>query len=183
MEIFTTLTGKVIFKLKGIELGPEIHLNGLPLIFRCPESKIYVGKGCRFVSNTKFNLIGVNRKCIISTLAKGAVITIGDYSGFSGVSIGAANEIIIGSNVMVGANSLITDTNWHSIDPKQRNQSDPNPGKIIIEDNVFIGYGCIILKNTTIGENSVIGAGSVVTGKIPANVIAAGNPCKVIKSI
>ena len=63
---------------------------------------------------------------------------------------------------------------------------DPRSGKckpIIIEDNVWLGINSSVLKGVTIGKNSVIGAGSVVTKNIPANVIAAGNPCRVIKKI
>ena len=52
---------------------------------------------------------------------------------------------------------------------------------IVIGENVFIGCNCLILKGTEIGDNTTIGAGSVVTGKIPANCIAAGNPARVIK--
>jgi maltose O-acetyltransferase len=52
---------------------------------------------------------------------------------------------------------------------------------ILIEENVWLGYGAIVLKGVTIGKNSIIGAGSVVTTNIPANCIAAGNPCRVIK--
>jgi len=52
---------------------------------------------------------------------------------------------------------------------------------VIIEDDIWLGYGVIVLKGVTIGRNSFIGAGSVVSKDIPANVIAAGNPCKVIK--
>ena len=54
---------------------------------------------------------------------------------------------------------------------------------VVIEDNVFIGARCIILKGVTIGENSVVGAGSVVTKSIPANEIWAGNPAKFIRKI
>jgi acetyltransferase-like isoleucine patch superfamily enzyme len=63
---------------------------------------------------------------------------------------------------------------------------DPRSGQakeIIIHDNVWLGAGAIVLKGVEIGENTVIGAASVVTKNIPANVIAAGNPCKVIRSI
>ena len=54
---------------------------------------------------------------------------------------------------------------------------------VIIEDNVLIGKRCIILKGVTIGARSIIGSGSVVTKSIPADCIAAGNPCKVIKQL
>lgn len=69
---------------------------------------------------------------------------------------------------------------------RYRLASDPRAGKpkpVIIEENVWIGEGVKVLKGVTIGKNSVIGAGSVVTKSIPDNVIAAGNPCKVIKQI
>jgi acetyltransferase-like isoleucine patch superfamily enzyme len=64
-----------------------------------------------------------------------------------------------------------------------RRLPDTGGRAIIIEDNVFIGYATSILKGVTIGQNSVIGANSVVTSNIPANCIAAGNPCKVIKTL
>jgi acetyltransferase-like isoleucine patch superfamily enzyme len=103
------------------------------------------------------------------------VITIGDNSGFSGVSIGAATEIRIGNNVLCGANSVITDFDWHL----DRRNSRPAP--VIINDNVWIGLNTTILKGVTIGENSMIGANSLVVKDIPPNVIAGGNPCKVLK--
>ena len=86
--------------------------------------------------------------------------------------------IKIGNNVRCGANTLITDSDWHMDDPR----SGPNKD-VVIGDNVWLGYGVKVLKGVHIGENSLIGIGSVVTKDIPANVIAAGNPCKVIKSI
>lgn len=78
----------------------------------------------------------------------------------------------------VGANVTIMDGDAH--------QDDPRAGKnvpIVIEDNVWIGANATILKGVTIGRNSLIGAGSVVVKSIPENVIAAGNPCRVIKSL
>jgi len=56
-------------------------------------------------------------------------------------------------------------------------------GKISIHDNVWIGFNSIILKGVTIGENAIIGAGSVVREDIPANCVASGNPCRIIKEI
>lgn len=60
-------------------------------------------------------------------------------------------------------------------------ENDNGRGKIIIGKNVFIGVGAIILRNVTIGENSIVGAGSVVVKDVPANVVVAGNPAKVVK--
>ncbi len=178
----STISGRVILSLRKIQYGNNIEFYGKTYFFRAQNSKIKLGNHVIFRSDETSNQIGIFRKCIISTLAKNAEIIIGDNTGLSGVAIGAANKIVIGANVLIGANCLITDTNWHNIDPLNRNLADPSPGEIVIGDNVFIGYGSAILKNVWIGDNSVIGAGSVVTKNIPDNVIAIGNPCKVIKS-
>ena len=103
----------------------------------------------------------------------------------TGGSLVAEEKIKIGNNVMVGANTVIMDTDFHPLSSKTRRKS-PMAGRttsVIIEDNVFIGTQVIILKGTRIGKNSVIGAGSVVLGNIPKNVIAAGNPAKVIRKL
>jgi acetyltransferase-like isoleucine patch superfamily enzyme len=115
---------------------------------------------------------------MISTIGKGAIIEIGDNCGFSGTVIGAALHIKLGNNVRCGANTLITDSDWHTDDYRTGKDKE-----VIIEDNVWLGYGVKVLKGVHIGNNSLIGANSVVTKDIPANVIAAGNPCKVIKQI
>ncbi|MCU0473444.1 MAG: acyltransferase [Bacteroidales bacterium] len=115
---------------------------------------------------------------MISTLAEEAIIEIGDNCGFSGTVIGAFKYIKIGKNVRSGANVLITDSDWH---PEDSRSGSPRP--VIIGENVWLGGNSVVLKGVNIGENAVIGANSVVTKNIPANVIAAGNPCKVIRII
>ena len=94
-------------------------------------------------------------------------------------------SVIIGDNCLIGADVTFTDTDFHPITPNNRRFSRVNVGvkPVVIEDNVFIGTKSIILKGVTIGENSIIGAGSVVVNSIPKNVIAAGNPCRVIRDI
>ena len=79
---------------------------------------------------------------------------------------------------MVGANSTITDGDWHPDDPRSQ-AAKP----IIIGDNVWLGINVTVLKGVTIGNGSLIGAGSVVTRSIPPNVMAAGNPCKVLRNL
>lgn len=89
-------------------------------------------------------------------------------------------KIIIGKKVMFGPAVTIA-TVGHPINPNLREYMYSNPVKI--EDNCWIGASSTICPGVTIGENSVIGAGSVVTKDIPANSIAVGNPCKVLRSI
>lgn len=101
------------------------------------------------------------------------------------------NRIDIGSNVLIAPNVQIY-TAGHSIKVDERMVSDWKEGHEIcrtfalpvkIEDGVWIGGGTIILPGVTIGRNSVIGAGSVVSRSIPANCVAVGNPCRVIKRV
>lgn len=91
-------------------------------------------------------------------------------------------EIYIDDYVMIGPNVTIA-TGTHPILPDLRLQSYQYNMPVHIEKNVWLGAGSIVLPGVTIGENTVIGAGSVVTKDIPANVIAAGVPCRVLREI
>ena len=88
--------------------------------------------------------------------------------------------IEIGDNTMIGQGTTIVTLN-HDLNPKTRHNANPKPVKI--GKNVWIGASCTIRPGVTIGDNSVIGAGSVVVKNIPKNVVAVGNPAKVIKRI
>lgn len=167
----------IIANLRGINVAEGCRFYGIPHFRRYPFSRIEIGRNCTFRSDQTSNLIGVNRKCILSTHEENAKIVIGENCGFSGVTIGAAKDIRIGNNVLCGANSVITDFDWHT------DISKTEPAPVIIHDNVWIGLNCVVLKGVEIGENSIIGANSLVVRDIPANVIAGGNPCKVLKTI
>ena len=90
--------------------------------------------------------------------------------------------ITIGDNVMLGPNVQII-TAGHPVHPDSRNSGYEYGVPVIVGDNVWIGAGAIILPGVTIGNNTVIGAGAVVTKDIPGGVVAAGNPCRVIREI
>lgn len=109
-------------------------------------------------------------------------IDIGDYCLIApGVSINSATSIKLGKNCMLAADVSIADSDWHGV--YNRVRPFRCDGEVILEDNVWIGLRSIIGKGVTIGENSIVGAGSVVTKSIPANCIAAGNPAKVVKQL
>jgi maltose O-acetyltransferase len=92
------------------------------------------------------------------------------------------NKVQIGDNALLAPNVQIY-TAAHPTDPMERLTGKELSKPIVIGDNVWIGGGAIICPGVKIGDNVTIGAGSVVTKDLPDNVIAAGNPCKVIKSI
>ncbi|MGP6140171.1 sugar O-acetyltransferase [Jeotgalibaca sp. A127] len=90
--------------------------------------------------------------------------------------------IYIGDDVMFGPNVTLS-AGTHPIDPEARKKHLQYNQSITIADNVWIGANVVVMPGVTIGENSVIGAGSVVTRDIPANVVAVGSPCRVLRDI
>lgn len=91
-------------------------------------------------------------------------------------------DIYVGNYVMIGPNVTLCSAT-HPIEPNLRKKQAQYNLPVYIEDNVWLGANCMIMPGITIGENSVIGAGSIVTKNIPSNVIAVGNPCKVLRQI
>jgi acetyltransferase-like isoleucine patch superfamily enzyme len=171
-------------RLYGFKLGSGCRFWKQPVVYMEVGSKLEIGDRCVFRSDFDSNPIGVSIRCIISTHSPDAVIKIGNGCGFSGTSIGVKESLVIGDNVLVGANSFITDFDWHSLNALDRdNAADVKSRKVVIEDNVWIGLNCVILKGVHIGRNSIIGAGSVVTKSVPADSICGGNPCRVLRSI
>ena len=110
-------------------------------------------------------------------------ITIGNnfFANFDCIMLDG-NLITIGDNVLLGPRVGLY-TASHALDARERIMGGCYAHPIVIEDNVWIGAGVHIMGGVTIGRNSVIGAGSVVTKDVPENVIAAGVPCKVIREI
>jgi acetyltransferase-like isoleucine patch superfamily enzyme len=179
-----TATTIVICYLKNVELGKGCKFYGNPKIHRNPHCKIKIGKNCIFRSDITNN-IGINKKCILLARGFNSSIQIGNNSAFNGSVISAASNVVIGNNVLCGYNVLITDYDAHPVDPElRRTHTGERVSKpILIEDNVWLGANTTVIKGVRIGKNSVIGANSHVVKDVPSNVIAGGNPCKVIKNI
>ena len=182
-----SLLTEMYLKKLGVDFGENIRLNGIPIITKIDYTEIVIEKNVCISSNSKSTALGVNHPVVIRTLEKGAKIVIEENVGISGASICAAKYIRIGKNTLIGANSAIFDTNFHTLDIDNRRycrDSDRIEKKeVVIEENVFIGTNVIVTMGVIIGRNSIIGAGSVVTNSIPANTIAAGNPCRVIRKV
>ncbi len=162
-------------KLWGVSIGKLSRFTGKCFFRKSKNSKIRIGDKFECISKIKSNII--YRPCSIITYGSSELI-IGDNVGMSGSIIACFKKIHIGNNVRLGGNCVIMDGDFHLDDYRAG-----VPAPVIIEDNVWIGMDVKVLKGVTIGENSVVGAGSIVVKDIPSNTIAAGNPCKAIKKI
>lgn len=168
-------------------LEPGVRLRGMPIVSMVKGTMVRIGAGTVLCSRSEFTALGVSRPVILRTLQPGARIEVGCNVGLSGTTVCAAKLVVIGDDCLVGADVLICDTDFHPVAPADRRRNDRpdeiGTAPVYIGNNVFIGARSMILKGVCIGENSVIGAGSVVTQDIPKNVIAAGNPAQVVRWI
>ncbi len=158
----------------------------------------YLGKGAYFIKPWHVEIFGpfieMGDYCTVIATSdnkirlsvwpdfdKKAYIKIGGYCLICpGVRIGASLGITIGDNCMLAQGVYITDSDWHDI---YNRISTGKSSFVNIKDNVWIGDNSTILKGVTIGKNSIVGAGSVVTKDIPENTIFAGNPARIVKKL
>ena len=145
-----------------------------------------IGKNFSMNNGIKGNPIGCYSRCTLF-VDRNATLTIGDNVGISQTALICHKSITIGNHVKIGGGVKIYDTDFHSLNPQIRQSNEDIKNRqekpVVIHDNVFIGAYSMILKGVEIGENSIVGAGSVVTKSIPANQIWAGNPAKFIRNI
>lgn len=176
---------RLIFALAGVRWGRGWRFYGVPILQKHRRSTLLIGDGLELRSIPHSNALGPFHPVILSTRRPGARLVIGRGFGMTGGTICVEESITIGDDVWVGANTTITDTDFHPLDLAARlaRPLDGATAPVVIEDGVFIGMQSLVLKGVTIGERSVIGAGSVVTGDIPPGVIAAGNPARVIRPL
>ena len=155
----------LIYKRKFAGVDSGLCILGKPLIHG--EGRIFAGR----------NLYLRSLACRIEIFAdKDAIIKIGDNVTINqGVTIGSKMKINIGNSTIIGDQTTIYDTDWHGIDG-----NEPITSPVIIGNHVWICAKSIILKGVVIGDNSIIGAGSVVNKDVKPNTIVAGNPAKCI---
>jgi acetyltransferase-like isoleucine patch superfamily enzyme len=175
-------------KLKGNNVKfSSITSFGVPMIDIERGGSMIIGKNFRMNNGKYFNQIGRQQPCMFM-VTKGGRLTIKDNVSLSATAFFCTQEITIGNNVKIGGNCVFYDTDFHSLNymdrrepglDKQNKKSLP----VIIESDVFIGAHSTILKGVTIGEGSIIGAGSVVSKSVPPKEIWAGNPASFIKSL
>lgn len=172
-------------KMYSVEHGKHCVIHGKLYITLFPTAKVTIGNNLYFSSGWGVNALCANKRGMIYA-TEHASIEIGDHVGMSSTVLWAHNKIVIGDYVKIGGNCILIDTDAHNMDFSIRRGQHTDWGiaaPIVIEDDVFIGANCIILKGVTIGARSIIAAGSVVTKNIPADCIAGGNPAKIIRRI
>ncbi len=174
-------------KLNGVKFSSDFKSNGIPICHIDLDAEVSIGYKFKMNNGLLNNMIGRQQPCFF-VVAKGGELNIKNNVGISATAIVCWSKVEIGNNVRIGGGTVIYDTDHHSLDYKERTavpeiKENIKTSPVIIKDNVFIGANSTILKGVTIGENSIIGACSVVTKNVPKNEIWAGNPARFIKSL
>jgi acetyltransferase-like isoleucine patch superfamily enzyme len=173
------------FLFHGIKPRKGWRIFGMPIIQKYKGSTIEIGANVEMRSWRSTNPLVPYHPVVLSTRTAAARIEIGFSVGLASARVIAATSIIIRDRTMLGSNCTIVDTDFHPLQPEER-QKDIRGGKtapILIEEDVFIGMNSMILKGVTIGKGSVVGAASVVVKDVPPGSIVAGNPARIIGQI
>lgn len=174
---------RLILKKNRISYGRNLKINGA-IRFQGIGSNLSIGDNVVINSGWRFNVTGGCERTGIAIY--GGKIKIGDNVGISNTNIVSMISITIEDDVIIGAGTRIMDSDFHSLQYINRMQSKDthiNSKPVIIKKGAFIGAYSIILKGVTVGEKSVIAAGSVVTKDVPKNEIWGGNPAKFIRNV
>jgi acetyltransferase-like isoleucine patch superfamily enzyme len=175
------------FRCSGVSYGKEFSSAGTIVLDIYPGSRVILGDHVTIVSDS--------RRCTAAALAfpsrfrtftPSSKIIIGNNVGLNGTSITSRSRTItIGEDSMIAPNVIIVDSDFHVPWPPERRRDycgTDSDGEVRIGKNCWIGMNSVILKGVTIGDNSIIGAGSIVNTDIPADSLAAGVPAKVVKT-
>jgi len=153
-------------------LGPRVRLWGSPHVIN--NGTMLIGDRVRLASGVSTLELNVG---------PGATLRIGDSVLVNhGCSIDVTQFVSIGDHCNIGSQCILIDNAFHQLDPDRRDQP-PESAPVILEDNVWLAARVIVLPGVTIGKNTVVGAGSVVTKDLPPDVLCAGIPAKVIRPL
>lgn len=181
-SFFLSFINYINLKYHRVEYGKNVIIRGKLNIYG--RGTIIIGDSVILNSDMKYNPIG-GMSGIILQAEQSGIIQIGNNVGISNAAlISQGPGIFVEDDVMIGGSCKIYDTDFHSlnyIERMQKNDPGVKMGKIVIKKGAFIGGHTIILKGVTVGQFSIVGAGSVVTKDIPDNEIWAGNPAKFIR--
>ena len=160
----------IFFHLRGVHVGVVGCDGHLPVLYR--RGKVTIGK--RFIMRSRLVPSEIGAALSKAELKIGNNVFINH-----GATVIANYYIEIGDNTLIGEFSALYDTNHHPVDSAHPQKYEP----VIIGSNVWLGRGVTVLPGSKIGSNSVVAAGSVVKGDIPANVLVTGNPAQPVKEL
>lgn len=172
-------------RANGVKYDWSWELRGKPILRAGRNGRVSIGKRFTACSVSWRSTLGVLQPVIVRTVSPGAEICIGDDVGMSGCTVSAAKSITIGSRVMIGSGALIMDSDYHPLNPveRQKRSTKGNSRAVVIADDVFIGARAIITKGVKIGEAAVVSAGAVITKDVAPWTIVGGNPAREIGKV
>ena len=185
--IISKLAGRVQQKLSArVQQGAGVRFVGLATIQVHREAKVSLGDGVVLNSSNRGYHANMSAPAKILADRPGAIVSVGARSRLNGACVHAWERVTIGSDCLIAAGVQIIDANGHELapaNPSDRLTATDKPRPVEIGDAVWIGMNAVVLPGAKIGSGSVIGANSVVSGEIPANVLAAGQPARVIRQL
>lgn len=164
-------------RMKGVKVPASCIINKMPYIRKFRGSSIILGENVTLTSNSRHNPL-TEHPVSLRTLTPDACIEMKAHSGMSGSTIICSNKVTIGEYTIIGANTLLYDSDGHTF-TQERGWNTPRlrSGRpISIGNKCFIGTRCIILGGVTIGDCCLISAGTVLTQDVPSGHKAYGNP-------
>jgi acetyltransferase-like isoleucine patch superfamily enzyme len=175
---FWSLVARIRLRAHGASVGRGLRVRG-PVHLHCHRTgAIRIGDDCRIQSGFAGNPVGGGTRMAI-WVGPGGRLTLGDRVGLSNSTIVCMSAVSIADDVFLGGGSRIYDTDFHSLRASERGRPG-NPGTrtapVTIGRRAFVGGHSILLKGIEVGEESVVGAGSVVRSSVPPREIWAGNP-------
>ena len=183
LTAYWTGVARLNLKCWGVSVGRGFACKGRIKIRN--RGRVCIGNNVIFSSGSAVNFVGCGMRLALQTIGSESQISIGDNVGISSSVIIARDRIEIGDNTLIGGGTAIYDNDFHQLNSgsRLRGVGVIAASPVTIGKNVWVGGHSIILKGVSIGDQSIIGAGSVVTHSIPPGVLAAGNPAKVIKKL
>jgi acetyltransferase-like isoleucine patch superfamily enzyme len=175
ISLYKIRYGKHVSFGKNVIIGPKFSLHG--------KGRLIIGENSNLWCHKEPFGVHTYEQSDVCAQSHVPTVIIGANCRINGASFFCREKIEVGHDTVIGSAMLI-DTDFHSTDPNHRNDPEYIKTKPIkIGDHVWIAGQAAILKGVTVGDNTTIGFRAVVASSIPANVVAAGNPARVIKSL
>lgn len=171
--------------MPGVELEGAIEIREFPLIEIAKGGRLLLGDGVKLNSRNEGYHLNMHSPVKLIVGAPGALLSIGAGTRIHGTCVHALERVQIGRNCLIAANTQIIDNSGHQLsfdDVANRIATTGRSRPVVIGDNVWLGANCIVLPGVTIGNGSVVAAGSVVLNSLPERVLAGGNPAVVIRA-